>query len=334
MVREKAIVARSPLRNHELFGKNVTRDAPRIVFMGSPEFALPSLRAVASEYQVVLVVTQPDRPQGRGRTLTAPPVKSLAYELGLPVFQPARLRGRGAREKLAEAAADLFVVVAYGQILSPKMLQIPRMGAINVHGSLLPRYRGAAPIQWAVLHGEQTSGITIMRIEEGLDTGPILLKDEVSIAMDETAGSLHDKLAALGAQLLVHAIRGLGRGEILAVPQRDEEATYAPMLSKDHGRVDFSKSAREVDCWIRGMDPWPGAFASVAGEQLRLFNSRAVSGIGRPGELISKDQRGLLVACGSGAVWIGQVQRPGKRRMVAAAYLAGNDLPLGTILAS
>ncbi|MCC6749812.1 MAG: methionyl-tRNA formyltransferase [Deltaproteobacteria bacterium] len=300
-----------------------------IVFMGSPEFSVPALRTLHERHRVLAVVTQPDRPKGRGRELQAPAVKLVAEDLGLPVLQPPKLRHPEARAELQKLGADLFVVVAFGQILSPAVLAIPPLGCLNIHASLLPRYRGAAPMQWAILRGERESGVTIMQMDAGVDTGPILLQESVTIGEQETAGTLHDRLAPLGAELLVRALERLAAGDLPATPQEEGLATHAPLLKKEDGRVDFSRSARDVDCWIRGMDPWPGAFVQWEGETVKVFRSRCDVGEGAPGEILLVDHRGVLVACGEGAVWIGEVQRPGRRRMTVAALVAGRPLHLG-----
>lgn len=304
----------------------------RVLFMGSPDFAVPSLRALASRHEVVAVVTQPDRPQGRGRKLAPPAVKVAAQALGLPVLQPEKLRRRSAREELEAFGAQMFVVAAYGKILSGKMLAVPPMGCVNVHASLLPRLRGAAPIHWAVIRGEAESGITIMQMDEGMDTGPMLLQRSVSLAPDETAGSLHDRLAPLGAELLLEALDGLVAGAVGPRPQ-PAEGTLAPMLTKEDGLVDFGRGARAVGCQIRGMDPWPGAFSSALGERLKLFGASEEPGSGgRPGEVLGADVRGLLVACGEGSVRIRELQLPGRKRLPAPALLAGRPIPSGTVL--
>jgi methionyl-tRNA formyltransferase len=305
--------------------------ALRLVFMGSPDFAVPSLRALARYHQVLSVVTQPDRAQGRGQRLARPPVKIAAEELGLPILQPVTLRP--VREHLAMLGADAFVVVAYGKILSPKMLAIPPLGCINVHASLLPQYRGAAPLQWAILRGEKRTGLTIMKMDKGMDTGPVLLQQAVELSSDETGGSLHDRLAPLGAELLLQALAGCAEGNLCPVPQIEQGVSTAPLLSKGDGLVWFSSSAAEVDCWIRGMDPWPGAFTLLGEEHVKLFSSRAIPGqSGRPGEVLAADMRGLLVACAKDAVLIRELQLPGRRRMPAAALLSGRPIPLGTVL--
>jgi methionyl-tRNA formyltransferase len=261
-----------------------------------------------------------------------PPVKVLAQECGVPVEQPTKIRNRAFEDLLRSWNPDLIVVAAYGRILPNNVLELPEHGCINVHASLLPRFRGAAPIQWAVLRGEPRSGVTIMQMDAGVDTGPILASRAVDLSVDETAGSLHDKLARIGGDLLVSALAGVRSGAITPLPQDDAEACEAPMLSKRDGWVDFRRPAAEVDCWIRGMDPWPGAFTEVDGERLKLFCSARSSDSGRPGEVLAVDDRGLLVACGSGAVWIKNLQLPGRRRMAARSLLAGRDIPPGTVL--
>jgi len=308
-------------------------DAFKIVFMGAPEFAVPALRALHPRHDLRLVVTQPDRPKGRGRALAPPPVKVAALDLGLEVFQPEKLRRRSVRERIAAAGADLFVVAAYGKILSPRMLSVPPLGCVNVHASLLPRYRGAAPIHWAVIRGERQSGITIMLMDRGMDTGPMLAQQALDLTPGETAGSLHDRLAPLGADLLLETLDGLRRGVIEPRSQDDQQATLAPMLAKEDGRVDFSSAAAEVDCRVRGLDPWPGAFTTLDHKPLKLFSSRATAGQGgAPGEVLGADPRGLLVACAEGAVWIRELQLPGRRRIPADALLSGHPINPGTLL--
>jgi methionyl-tRNA formyltransferase len=311
----------------------VTEKRFRIIFMGSPDFAVPSLRAVAGRHDVLAVVTQPDRPQGRGRAVAPPPVKSVALELGIEVLQPEKLRRRSVREHLMSYGADLFVVVAYGKILRPKMLAVPRMGCINVHASLLPKYRGAAPIHWAVIEGEKRSGVSIMQMDEGMDTGPVYLQREIDLQPDETAGSLHDRLAPLGAEALLETLEGLLRGELEPSPQPEHGESLAPMLSKEDGLVDFSLPATVVDSRVRGMDPWPGAYTFLEGKRLKLFASRAVGDQGgRPGEVLTTDAGGLLVACGEGALRVTELQLPGRKRLPVQALVAGRPIPAGAVL--
>jgi methionyl-tRNA formyltransferase len=306
-----------------------------VVFMGSPDFAVPPLRALARHHDLRAVVTQPDRRRGRGRSLAPPPVKRVALELGIEVLQPVKLRSRAVRQQIMAFQPDVIVVVAYGQILSPRLLAGPPLGCVNVHASLLPELRGAAPIQWAVLQGHARSGVSIMRMSRGLDTGPVLLQQAIDLAADETAGSLHDRLAPIGATLLLRALDAFARGTVEATAQADDAATYARMLSKEDGRVDFSRPASEVDHWIRGMDPWPGAYSEHAGERLKLFRSRLGQGQSdaAPGTVLGHDERGLLVACGGGsAVFIGDLQLAGRRRMAASALLAGHAIERGAVL--
>ncbi len=305
----------------------------KIVYWGSPDFAVPCLRALHARHDVVAVVTQPDRPRGRGRSLARPAVKVAAEELGIPVLQPEKIRRKAFRLQLADLGADLFVVAAYGKILRPRMLAVPPMGCVNVHASLLPSYRGSAPIQWAVIGGERRSGITIMLMDAGMDTGPMLLSGGLELTPDETAGSLHDRLAELGPPLLLQALDGLAAGTLEPEEQDHERATEAPMLTKEHGQVDFSRAAEEVDSHVRGMDPWPGAYTTLQDKTLKLFaSSPALGHRGRPGEVLGVDDRGLLVACGEGAVWIGELQRAGRKRMDAQEMVRGYPVPTGTVL--
>jgi methionyl-tRNA formyltransferase len=307
----------------------------RTMFMGSPDFAVPALEALCATEEVVAVVTQPDKPKGRGRALAPPPVKESALAQGLRVLQPERLggeRGAEARAELQAIAPDLIVVAAYGKILPRSVLDVPPYGCINVHASLLPRYRGAAPIQWAIVRGETESGITIMRMEEGLDTGPMLLRGAVPITATETAGSLEAKLAPLGARLLLEVIERLKQGPVEAEPQDHALATLAPRLTKDDGRIDFTQPAERVHDLARGVDPWPGAFTSLDGERLLLFVPRLVSGQGAPGAVLGADRDGLIVACGSGAVAFRELQLAGRKRLPAQALLAGRAVPPGTRL--
>ncbi|MBK6846853.1 MAG: methionyl-tRNA formyltransferase [Proteobacteria bacterium] len=307
----------------------------RVVFMGSPDFAVPSLRALAAEHEVLAVVTQPDRPRGRGRVLAAPAVKQVAEALGFPVLQPRRVRAPESVAALAALQADLFVVAAFGQILSAELLALPRLGCVNVHASLLPRYRGAAPINWAVLRGEAQSGVTIMLMDQGIDTGAVLAREPIALRADETAGSLHDRLAPLGAELLRRTLEPWARGALSAQPQDAALATAAPMLRKEDGCVDWRREAESVDCWVRGMDPWPAAHSTLAGQPLKLYRSQvAVAPLKAtaPGQVLAVDPRGLLVACGAGAIWIRELQAAGGRRMAPTAYAAGHPLPVGAVL--
>jgi methionyl-tRNA formyltransferase len=308
----------------------------RTVFMGTPEFALGSLSALI-ELGVDLraVFTQPDRPSGRGQKLTAPPVKELALQHGLPVYQPLKLRDPAVVAQLRELAPDLIVVVAFGQILPQSVLDIPRHGCINVHASLLPRYRGAAPINKAIIDGEQVTGVTTMLMEAGLDTGPMLVKHATPIGAEETAGELHDRLALLGRQTLQETLARLCAGTLQAEPQDDSQSTYAPMLKKEHGRIDWSRSAREIHNLVRGLDPWPGAYTGLQGEVLRIAATRPLTETaGQAGAVIAADAQGVVIGCGQGSLLVQQLQLPGKRRLAAADFLRGRPLPPGTLLES
>ncbi len=294
----------------------------RIVFMGSPDFALSTLRALHENYSVVGVVTQPDRASGRGRELRPPPVKTLAIELGLPVIQPERLREPEAMENLHAWAPDLIVVAAFGQILKQDVLDLPEFGCINVHASLLPRWRGAAPINAAILHGDEETGITIMKMDAGLDTGPILTQRSVRIKADETAGSLFETLSQLGADTLLETLSGYFTGEITPRPQPQKGATYAGMLKKQEGELDFSSPAAELERKVRAFNPWPGTFFEWGGDRLKVHKASASPGKKREGERII--QNGLpAVGTSDGLLVLEEVQPPGKKRMPGNAFLAG-----------
>ncbi len=311
--------------------------------MGSPDFAVPCLQALLQATEVVAVVSQPDKPAGRGQKLGAPAVKLAALEQGIPVLQPASVRPAKSdfSHQLRALAPDLVVVVAYGKILPPEVLAVPRLGCWNVHASILPRYRGAAPIQWAILRGEQTTGVTLMQMDAGMDTGPVFMSADLPIDPADTAGTLHKKLSRLGATLLAEGLTLRQKGTLPAPrPQEPDAATRAPMLDKEHGRADFTRSAVAVSCQLRGLCPWPGAFTTLGvpgptGPEevvLKLFQPRVSSGTGRPGQVLGVDREGLHVACGSGAVAIAELQLPARKRMPATALLAGFPIPPGTLL--
>jgi methionyl-tRNA formyltransferase len=304
----------------------------RIVFFGSPEFAVPSLAAVLESHEVVAVVTQPDRPAGRGAKLQPPAVKAFATAHGLRVLQPAKLRDGVIARELAVLSPDLFIVVAYGRILPPDLLAIPRFGPWNVHASVLPKFRGAAPIQWAVIRGEEVTGVTIMRMEEGLDTGPAAALAREPIRDDDTAGSLAARLAPLGARLLVETLPIIASGTLDLKPQDHAASTLAPPLTKADGQLDFAVSSSEVSARARGVDPWPGAIMLLHGEPVKVFLPTLVVGSGKPGEVVGVVPQGLAVACGAGAIAFAELQMPGRKRMPAKALLAGHPIPPGTIL--
>lgn len=299
----------------------------KLVFCGTPQFAVPSLEnLVQAGFDVRLVVTQPDRPQGRGMELAAPPVKQSALKLGLPVIQPEKIRKNEEFQKqLADLEPEAIIVVGYGRIIPPWMLQLPRLGNINVHGSLLPKYRGAAPIQWAIASGETVTGVSTMRLDEGLDTGDVLLQREISIQPEDTAITLAPRLAALGADLLVETLRGLEQGRIAAIPQDHSWATLAPILQKDDGLVDFSRTAAEIYNRLRGFQPWPGAYTQFRGKNLKIVWAKPVQ---EPvsvaaGALAIRGDR-LLVGCGAGTVLeLLQVQPEGKKAITAREFISG-----------
>lgn len=304
----------------------------RIVFMGTPDFAVPSLQAlIDAGHDVCAVYTQPDKPQGRKQILTAPPVKTLALEHDIPVFQPNTLKNEDEQARLRELAPEVIIVVAYGKLLPKAVLDIPPHGCINVHGSLLPRWRGAAPIQWAVIAGDEMAGVTTMQMAEGLDTGDMLLTYETKVGEKETAGELFDRLAQSGAELLSQTLVKLD--EITPRPQDDAQSCYAHMLDKQMAVIDWSKSAHEIDCLIRGLNPWPIALTTLSGERLKVFAAEKAAGNGEPGTVLEADpKKGLTVACGEGALKLIEIQLVGGKRMKATDFLRGHVIEVGTKL--
>jgi methionyl-tRNA formyltransferase len=301
----------------------------RLAFLGTPDFAVPTLaELVAQGHDVACVYSQPPRPKGRGMESQAGPVHAFAQSHGIEVRTPLTLKD--AREQAAFAALDLdaAVVVAYGLLLPKAVLEAPRLGCFNLHGSLLPRWRGAAPIQRAVMAGDAETGVMVMRMEEGLDTGPLLMAERLAIGR-KTAGELADEMARLGADLMARALAAVGRGSVEAVPQAEEGATYAKKISKDEARIDWTLSAREIDCRVRGLAPSPGAFTGLNGERLKVLYAEPASGSGRPGVTLHDD---LTVACGEGALKLLKVQRAGGKAMEAAELLKGFPVPAGTQL--
>lgn len=304
----------------------------RIVFMGTPDFAVPSLQAlIDAGHDVCAVYTQPDKPQGRKQILTAPPVKTLALEHDIPVFQPNTLKNEDEQARLRELAPEVIIVVAYGKLLPKAVLDIPPHGCINVHGSLLPRWRGAAPIQWAVIAGDEMAGVTTMQMAEGLDTGDMLLTYETKVGEKETAGELFDRLAQSGAELLTQTLVKLD--EITPRPQDDAQSCYAHMLDKQMAVIDWSKSAHEIDCLIRGLNPWPIALTTLSGERLKVFAAEKANGNGEPGTVLEANpKKGLTVACGEGALRLTEIQLVGGKRMKATDFLRGHAIEVGTKL--
>jgi len=300
----------------------------KLVFCGTPMFAVPCLeRVVNAGHEVTLVVTQPDRPQGRGMTLTAPPVKQSAIKLGLPVIQPERIKtNQEFRDQISAQQADAIIVVGYGRIIPPWMLQLPQHGNINVHGSLLPKYRGAAPIQWAIARGETVTGVTTMRIDEGLDTGDMLMQREMDILPDDTAVTLAPRMAAIGAELLVETLAAIKKGNIRPVPQDNSQATLAPILKKEDGQIDFSLAAKEVHDRLRGFQPWPGAFTHYRGKTVKIVTAEPASANLEvaPGELYLHGSDQLMVGCAGGTLLaLLQIQPEGKKAMAARDFISG-----------
>ncbi|SFC87032.1 methionyl-tRNA formyltransferase [Ruminococcus albus] len=307
----------------------------KIVFMGTPDFAVPSMKALyEAGHEVQAVFCQPDKPKGRGMKLVAPPVKEFAVEKNIPVYQPNSLKNGGEEfiKILEDLAPECIVVAAYGKILPKSVLDIPKFGCVNVHGSLLPKYRGAGPIQWAVLNDEKTTGITTMLMGEGLDTGDMLLKCETEIGENETAAELFDRLADMGADLIVETLEKLEKGEITPVPQNEEEATYAPMLTKELSPIDFTKTAREVHKQICGLSDWPCATTLISGKRLKVYHSEIVEGNSdKPAGTVVK-AKDLTIACGEGLIRFTEIQAEGSKRMATADYLRGKPIAEGTVL--
>lgn len=309
----------------------------KIVYMGTPDFAVPTLeKIVEAGHEVAAVVTQPDKAKGRGKKIIFSEVKEKALELGLPVLQPVRARDPEFVEQIRALEPECIVVVAFGQILPKSLLEIPKYGCVNVHGSLLPKYRGAAPIQWAVIDGEPVSGVTTMLMGEGLDTGDMLLKAETPIAADETGGSLFDRLSLMGADLLIETLKGLEAGTITPEPQDHEKAgKYAKMLTKEMGRIDFTQDASAIECLIRGLNPWPSAYTKWNNKTLKIWRAvcfECAKTDALPGQIIEVLKDGFVVKTGDAALKVLEVQFEGKKRMDAGAFLRGCKMQPGDIL--
>lgn len=302
----------------------------RVAFAGTPEFAAQALKAIlAAGQEVVLVLTQPDRPAGRGMSLQASPVKQFALQHGLLLHQPLSLKSEEARRPIVESRPDIMVVAAYGLILPQAALDIPRLGCLNIHASLLPRWRGAAPIQRAILAGDAETGITIMRMEAGLDTGPMLLKESLPIAAADTAGSLHDKLAALGARMIVAALTALEKSELPDVIQPATGVTYAAKLDKSEAALDWRQSAAQLDRSVRAFNPFPGATAQLDGQTIKVWAAEPVAASGEIGRILAVGSDGIVVACGEGALRLTELQKAGGKRLPAADFLRGFPLEPG-----
>ncbi len=299
----------------------------KIVFMGTPDFAVPGLSSLQqSEHTVSLVVTQPDREKGRGKKVVSSPVKEVAVENQIPVFQPEKVKEKEAVERLREEEADLFVVVAFGQLLSEEILRMPKYGCVNVHASLLPKYRGASPIQWAIAMGEEVTGITTMKMDIGMDTGDILLKEEVKIEEEETGESLFLKLSEIGGPLLLKTIEKLEAGSLQPVPQDDSEATYAPILRKEMGKIDWSEDAKTIRQKVFAFYPWPGTYTTYGGKLLKIGQAKVLeeeTDKAEAGTILRTSEEGIDIACGKNVLRVTRVQQEGKKQMDAAAFLRG-----------
>lgn len=305
-----------------------------IVYMGTPDFAVPALEKLAAQYQVSCVVTQPDAVRDRGKKIKMTPVKEKALELGMTVLQPDKIKKNdGFFREIRSLEPDLIVVAAYGQILPKEILDLPRLGCINIHGSLLPRFRGAAPIQRAILEGDEETGITIMYMEEGLDTGAMLAKRSTPIQRKNGA-RLHDELAVMGAELLMETIPKLEAGTLEPIPQDHARSTYAPMISKKDGEIDFTKEPAEIERLIRAFDPWPGAFTSYKGKLLKIWEAdvSAAENSAPPGTILAVSEQGIEIAAGKGTLVARMIQLPGKKRVAVADYLKGNSIETGVVL--
>ncbi|MBQ8638162.1 MAG: methionyl-tRNA formyltransferase [Lachnospiraceae bacterium] len=302
----------------------------RIIFMGTPEFSVPVLEAlIDSRHEVVAVVTQPDKPKGRGKAMQFTPVKETALANGIPVLQPQKVRVPEVVEQLRSYKPDLIAVVAFGQILPKSILEMPKFGCVNVHASLLPKYRGAAPIQWAVINGEKESGVTTMMMARGIDTGDMLLKRSVELAEDETGDSLHDKLAAIGGPLLLETIDGLEQGTVARIPQDESQSSHVGMLTKQMGKIDWTKPAVALERLIRGLNSWPSAYTSLNGKTVKIWSADVVEADeGQPGEVIAADKTKLVVKTGEQALSIRIIQPEGKKRMEIDAFLRGYEVKL------
>lgn len=315
--------------------QRVKRNNMRVVFMGTPDFSVGILEEIIQAgHEVLLVVTQPDKPKGRGNTMQFPPVKECALAHGIEVFQPKKIREDVSTEYLKKYEADIFIVAAFGQILTKKILDMPKYGCVNVHASLLPKYRGAAPIQWAVINGDEITGVTTMRMDVGIDTGDMIAKREVRIAEDETGGSLFDKLAETGAKLCVETMEMIENGTAKYVPQDNEASTHVGMITKEMGDIDWTKSAAEIERLIRGLNPWPSAYTRLNDKTFKIWKAKVAEGNSSqtPGTVVHVDKNEMVVQTGDGQLALLEVQLEGKKRMDAGAFLRGYSVEEGTRL--
>lgn len=302
----------------------------KIVFMGTPDFAVPCLKTLNENYEVIAVITQPDRPKGRGQKLTPSPIKEYALEHNLTVLQPEKIKTSETEEQLKKLAPDLIVVVAFGQILSKAILDIPQLGCINVHASLLPKYRGAAPIHWSIINGETKTGITTMYMDVGLDTGDMILKEEVSISAKMNTGELHDTLMNIGAKTLLQTIKQIAEGSVVRNKQNDVEASYAPLLTKELERINWLLPAQEIYNLVRGLNPWPVAFSIFKGKKLKIWQTKVIDNvtIGEIGTVLSLTETGFTVQTGKGILEILELQPESKRKMTAKDFVCGNQISI------
>lgn len=307
----------------------------KVIFMGTPDFAVGALeKIIEAGHEVVLVVTQEDKPKGRGKEIQFTPVKECALKYDIEVYQPHRIKSEEGVAKLREYDADVFVVAAYGQILSKEILDMPKYGCVNIHASLLPKYRGAAPIQWSIIDGEKITGVTTQMMAEGIDTGDVLDVLEVEIAADETGGSLFDKLTQAGSTIILETLKKLEDGTVTRTPQDDSKSSYAKMLDKKLGDIDFTKSAMEIERLVRGLNPWPSAYTRYNGKTLKVWKSEVVDTEydGQCGQIVDKTKKAIIVKTGKGALAITELQVEGKKRMTTEAYMCGASFDVGIIL--
>lgn len=305
----------------------------KIIFMGTPDFAVPSLKAlIENGYTISAVFTQPDRAKGRGQKIKYSPVKEVALQYGIPVYQPEKLKEDPWTQTISDLKPDMIVVVAYGQILKEELLNTPLLGCINVHASLLPKYRGAAPINWAVINGEEVTGITTMHMAKGLDSGDMIIKRETKIGPEETAGELHDRLAIIGAEVLIHSIKLLANNKAPRTPQEHSQSTYAPMLTKELGRINWKDTTNNIYNIIRGTTPWPTAYTFYRGKMLKVWSAQGTLAKSKdaPGTIVKKDEKGLHVSTGDGTIIVKEIQPEGSKRMTIESYLRGNDIAVGS----
>ncbi|MFR4163276.1 MAG: methionyl-tRNA formyltransferase [Paraclostridium sordellii] len=307
----------------------------KIVFMGTPEFAVPCLQKIIDEgHEVLAVVTQPDKPKGRGKKLAMPPVKELALKYNIDVYQPVKAREESFVEKLKEINPELIVVVAFGQILPKSILDIPKFGCVNVHASLLPKYRGAAPLNWVIINGEEKTGVTTMYMDVGLDTGDMILKSEIPLDDEITAGELHDKMMVQGAEVLKDTIDLISKGKAPREKQNDEETCYSPIMDKSLGNIDWSKSATDIHNLIRGVNPWPSAYTTYDKQTMKIWKTKVLDKVSEktPGTILSVDKNGIEVSTGDKVLQISEIQMSGKKRMIVSEYIKGNDISTGIVL--